>query len=207
MTEPTPIPELLEELFTEADLRIADYMKANDGEADGFVASDFVAVHETLARLVAAGIPLGGSFCEWGSGFGVVAMIANHHGFDAHGIELQGDLVEAAEELSNDFDLEAIFVAGTFIPPEAKAREQADRFLWDDTGAADGHEALGVEIGEWDVVFAYPWPGEAWVVESVFEQGAASGALLITYEDGQGVRVREKMESGELRELDMEKQG
>lgn len=200
---PAPLPELIAELLVEADLRITDYLKEHDGEAEGFVASDFVAVYRALTELVASGAPPGGNFCEWGSGFGVIAMIASHVGFEAHGIELIPELAEAANELASDYDFDAEFVAGTFVPPDAEAREQSDRFLWDDGDADDGHEALGVDIAEWDVVFAYPWPGEAWLVESVFAEGAAPGALLVTFEDGSGVRVREKLETGELKEIEV----
>lgn len=201
--EPAPIPELIAELLVEADLRIADYLKDHEGEAEGFVASDFIAVFRALSDLIASGAPPGGNFCEWGSGFGVVAMIASHLGFEAHGIELQNELAEASIELAEDYGFDAEFVSGTFVPPEATAREESDRFLWDDSEAEDGHEALGVEVADWDVVFAYPWPGEAWLIESVFAEFAAPGALLVTYEDGSGVTVREKTESGELEPVEV----
>ena len=33
-----------------------------------------------------------------------------------------------------------------------------------------------------NAIFAYPWPGEEWVIARLFEKYAAEGALLLTYD-------------------------
>lgn len=48
------------------------------------------------------------------------------------------------------------------------------------------------EPDDWDVVFAYPWPGEEHVIERLFDRYAAAGALLVTYRTEKGTRVQRK---------------
>jgi predicted O-methyltransferase YrrM len=159
----------------------------------GFVPSDFSRVWPVLAALVERDLAPGRLFCEWGCGFGVVAGLAAKLGFAAHGIEIEPDLVREAQRLLADHRLDAKIVAGSFIPPggEALAEIRAE-MAWLVTGGADGHAALRRSADEWDVVFAYPWPGEEHVVERLFERYAAPRALLVTHRSEQGTRVQRK---------------
>ena len=47
-------------------------------------------------------------------------------------------------------------------------------------------------MDEFDLMFAFPWPGESGFFEAVFDAGAASGALLMTYRGRDGVNVVRK---------------
>jgi hypothetical protein len=67
-----------------------------------FVPSDYGATCPAASLLRAAP---GRLFCEWGSGFGVVACLAALLDFDACGIEIDEELVEAARQLAQAFDL------------------------------------------------------------------------------------------------------
>jgi hypothetical protein len=166
----------------------------------GFVPSDFATVWPVLAALAAGDLAPGRLFCEWGSGFGVVAGLAAKLGFDAHGIEIEGDLVDASRRLLAAHHLDVALACGSFIPRggEPLAVIKAE-MAWLLTGGADGHALLGHDADDWDVVFAYPWPGEEHVVEQLFERFAADGALLVTHRSEKGTRVQRKSGRGGIR--------
>jgi len=159
----------------------------------GFVPSDFDRLWPALAALQEQSLAHGTRFCEWGSGFGVVAGLAAKLGFDAHGIEIEGDLVAAARELLAAHGLSVKLTTGSFIPPggEGMARIKAE-MAWLLTEGADGHALLGREPTDWDVVFAYPWPGEEHVIERLFDRYARPGALLLTWRTEKGARLQRK---------------
>jgi hypothetical protein len=46
---------------------------------------------------------------------------------------------------------------------------------------------------DFDIIFAYPWPDEAQVVDDLFDRYAAAGAVLLTYEGGADFRLRRKI--------------
>lgn len=66
-------------------------------------------------------------------------------------------------------------------------------FAWLDTDAPSAYDDLGVDVDDFDVLFAYPWPGEEDVVVDLFERYAAVGALLVTYQGVEAVHVRRKV--------------
>jgi hypothetical protein len=46
---------------------------------------------------------------------------------------------------------------------------------------------------DFDVVFAYPWPGEEQVIFDLFAGSTAVGALLLTYHGLEGLRLHRKV--------------
>ena len=155
----------------------------------GFVPSDFARIYKALAALSSLDLA-GNHFCEWGSGFGVVSCLAAMLGFDACGIEIEDALVEASQQLADDFELPVEFLRGSFIPHGAFA--DRGTYSWLKTCEASGHDDPGVTPDECDLIFAYPWPDEETVIEELFERFAADGALLLTYHDIQPLRLRQK---------------
>ena len=137
--------------------------------------------------MAAAEAAPGHRFCEWGSGFGVVACLAAMLGFEATGIEIEADLVDAARELAEDFDVSAEFIRGSFLP---EGTDLMGRFAW--FGTDEGHDDPGLVPDDFDVIFAYPWPDEEGMIEALFEKHAADGAVLITYHGMDGLRLRRK---------------
>jgi predicted O-methyltransferase YrrM len=132
-------------------------------------------------------------FCEWGSGFGVVAMLASIAGFDACGIEIEPDLVAEARSLARDLGIDADFLPGSFLPEGSEhLADRTEEFAWLRSDAASAYEDLGLDPEDFDVVFAYPWPGEEHVLLHLFDRTAADGALLVTYQGAEGVRIRRK---------------
>lgn len=194
-------PSIVTLLLREADTRIQEHVRQRRGHGRGFVASDFTFINAVLERILAEGLPRGPLFCEWGSGFGVVAMLASMHGFDACGIETQSELVEAAETLAEDFDCDVRFAHGSFVTPCGEELTETAENSWWHTGARSAYEDLDIDVEDFDVFFAYPWPGEESLFDALFTQCASIGAILLTYHDAAGVLVQRKTESADALEI------
>jgi hypothetical protein len=185
------VPHAVRTFLQEADLRIERFQMTS--RAPGFVPSDYVGAFGVLRAIAATNIAPGSRFCEWGSGFGVVAALAAMLDFDACGIEIDDELVDAARSLAEDFEVPVGFVRDSFIPPGGE--DCADiplTFAWLTPDAGRAAEELGLAVDDFDVIFAYPWPDEEHVIYDLFGRYAAVGALLVTYHGGEGFRVRRK---------------
>ena len=162
-----------------------------------FVGSDFALAYAALSHLEASVLVPGDQFCEWGSGLGVVCCLAAMTGFRAFGVEASGRLVRGARRLAADFDLPAAFARGSYIPRGAGARLLAGReFAWLSRSGRCGRGALGMSPDEFDLIYAYPWPDEQWLVEELFDAHARPGALLLTYHGERGLWLRRKGGAG-----------
>ena len=196
---PAPLPGDVSDLLSVADERIAQFLEdQRDRVVPGFVPSDFVRVYEALRAIRRNVLAPGNLFCEWGSGLGVVTILAAKLGFCACGIELEAELVEGARGLANEFGAEVEFVCGTLIPSGGEG--YADRTMeaaWLGMGGADAYEELELDACDFDVIFAYPWPGDEDVIEGLFEEYAAAGAWLLTFHGMEDLRLRRKSEPGE----------
>lgn len=186
----TTLPGDVRSFLREADRRIARFLR--EGHVPAFVPSDFPRAYRTLRALSEAGVAPGGLFCEWGSGFGVVACLAALLDFDACGIEVEGQLVDAAQELADDFGLPVEFAHGSFLPAGFDACASGRQFAWLTTDADSGHRALELGPDDFDVIFAYPWPDEESLTAALFERWGRVGAVLVTYHSGDELRVRRK---------------
>ena len=185
------IPADVRAFLHEADRRIEEFQQ--HARVPGFVPSDFARTYQVLRAVGSSNLTPGNLFCEWGSGFGVVACLAALLGFDACGIEIEGELVDAAQQLADDFELPVEFIRGSFIPRGGEACVQRDdEFAWLTTDGGNTHEELGLAPDTLDVIFAYPWPDEERVTGVLFERYAAVGAVLVTYHGGEDFRLRRK---------------
>ena len=114
--------------------------------------------------------------------------------FDACGIEIECDLVDAAQELADEHELPVEFVCGSFIPVGGEdVADHVGDFAWLRTDAPSAYDELGLDPQDFDVIFAYPWPGEEDTVIELFDRYAAVGALLVTYQGRDDVHVRRKV--------------
>ncbi len=181
----------------EVDERIHWFIEERkDHPIRNFVPSDFKVVYAALRTLTETGLAPGNWLCEWGCGFGVVACLAAMLEFNTCGIEIEPDLHEAAETLADDFGLPVEFACGTYIPPGAEAlTEVVDEDVEITPGGQNAYEDLRLDPDDFDIVFAYPWPGEEWLVEKLFERYAVVGAILMTYNGKDGVRLQRKVRS------------
>ncbi|MFV1965181.1 MAG: hypothetical protein ACC628_07130 [Pirellulaceae bacterium] len=196
------LPDDVVAFLREADLRVRQFVRNSPIRLTGFVPSDFVTVYRALRAISEANLAPGNSLCEWGSGFGAVASLAAMLEFSVCGIEIERGLVDASRRLADDFGLPVEFVHGSFVPSGAEAyveeayADNNDGSFWLVTDADDAYDELGLDPDDFDVVFAYPWPGEECLIASLFEEYAAEGALLLMYNQFDSVCLRRKVGKG-----------
>lgn len=160
-----------------------DYCQDRAGEFHRVIPADHAAAIEALAAERARAH----TFLELGSATGVITIIADLLGFEAYGIEIEPDLVEISEDLAARVGSGATFVEGSFVPPDY--RDQVDLLMSDymtPTEGADAYAEIGLDIADFDLVYAYPWPGEEdWLIELVRRHGGPRTRLMIyTVRDG-----------------------
>ncbi len=193
--KPTALPSHVVSFLEEADRRIDHFLVHQiDAPVPGFVPSDFPSVYHVLHALREAQLAPGDRFCEWGSGFGVVASLAGIVGFEAYGIEINEELHAASEELAEDFDVAVEFAHGSFLPEGADQEftETLSEVNWLETIGESGYDLLELDPDDFDVIYAFPWPGEQHIIANLFERYAAVGALLITYQEQGEIFIRRK---------------
>lgn len=159
-----------------------------------FHSSNFTMVHHALAEIVDRNwAQQNARLLEWGSGLGVVSCLWSRRGGPACGIEADRELTVLARKLAAAFSLDARFVCGNFMPPEAwslvDSLDDPARLTRD---GPCGYELLDAALDQFAIVFAYPWPGERRLIEDVFDQFAAPGALLLSFHGGDELRLQRK---------------
>ena len=197
-TDTLGLNDTVSELIRAAGDRVARFLEEQPCQPTGFVPSEPSLVFRTLQTLVESDLLQGKSFCEWGSGFGTATCLAATLGLEAVGIEVEADLINASRTLASDFGLSAEFVQGTFVPANERASSEEaftdniGRYPWLRNQADCAYEKLGRDLTTFDVVFVYPWPGEEYFVEQLFNAAAADDALLLMYSDDATISARRK---------------
>ena len=151
----------------------------------GYVSSDFLAVYNLLARLRERAF----TFLEWGSGLGVITIMASRMGYDAYGIESEEELVDHSRDFAEKYGPEAQFAHGSFIPTD---------FVWD-PGEVEvfrtvidlpgGYDDLDMEIRDFDLVFGFPWPTEHMLFHKIMQDYCHPGAMFLTFDATEGPRL------------------
>ena len=188
------IPADVTQLLTDAKQRIDTLEDKSRAAMPAFVPSDFALVYRGLAEIESARLATGRRFVEWGSGIGAITCLAMSLGLDAVGIEIEQKLVDIAEELAAKHAIATQFVCGSFVPCgwESDVVWGTD-VAWLTTDGPDAYCELELEPDDFDIIFAYPWPGEEQVIFDLFTDCAAMGALLLTYHGIEGVRLQRKV--------------
>jgi len=192
MSDPLPAaPSEVAAFISDAQSRIDAFIESHLSEpVMAFVPSNFSLVYGALRQIADLHLAPGRLLCEWGSGAGVVTCLAEMVGFDACGIEFDADLVALSEQLADDYSLKSGFYRGNLVPHAGQGiAERVDEFEWLAVGGPDPYDQMDLDIDDFDVIFAYPWPGEQGVVEELFDRFAADGALLATYNGTEGIRL------------------
>jgi hypothetical protein len=199
----TALPADVEAFIEEATRRIDLYFASQSKKlrVPRFVVSDAREAYRVLRAVREEHLALGHKFCEWGSGFGVITSLASMLGFDACGIEIEESLVDHARQLAADFHLDSRFVCGSYIPEEYdySSDDIGNTVALSESTPLPSELARGVRvfdddaIEECDVIYVFPWPGEAELVEELFDSRAAAGALLVTYDQQDGVIVQRRV--------------
>jgi predicted O-methyltransferase YrrM len=185
MSEPRIAPAVLDNLLA-AGTRLWNEFQILAGRRHHlFVPCDHRDAYEALLPLCSRTT----SFLEFGSAAGVVTIMADLLGMEAYGIEIEPWLVQRSAELATRFHSGATFAEGSFVPPEYQKEIEhlaSDRITPTDGAAA--FDELGLELTDFDLVFAYPWPGEEeWLFE-LMRRHARPDAILLTYDAQEGYR-------------------
>jgi hypothetical protein len=132
------------------------------------------------------------TFLEWGSATGVIAITADLLGFEAYGIEIDASLVDMADDLARRHGSSARFAAGSLLPDGYEWRSPSGdpRLGTIETGES-GYAKLGRPLDEFDLVYGYPWAGEAGMMLDIMERCGGDGARLLINRGREGVQVHE----------------
>ena len=174
--------------------RIDTFMADDNSVTENFVTCDFYLLDQSLTWIEQNHLLTGRRFCELGSGFGVATMLASLQGMESVGIEIESNLVEQASELAEMLDLPAEFYCGSFVPHDISGLVELGRDVEHvETHEGEVYEEIGLGLDDFDLFFAFPWPGEHTFFEAVFEAGAAANSLLLTYRGRNGMHLVRKM--------------
>ncbi len=161
-------------------------------EFGGFVSADYLEIYHELVQLQGQVATV----LEWGSGLGVVTIMASRLGFEAYGIEVEPLLVERSQAIAEKYGPEAQFAAGSFIP---------DHYQWDtemvgnpsrtdfDTRAA--YEDLDMELRDFDLVYAYPWPDEHALYLDIMRTCGGERSLFLSYDAREGATLSRNLQN------------
>ncbi|MCP5489172.1 MAG: hypothetical protein H7A43_11060 [Verrucomicrobia bacterium] len=191
--DPTVTGTAAETFIREAESRIEAFRIARANRPiRHFIPSDYRAVYAALQYLAGGDLLTGANFCEWGSGFGVVTGLAVMEGLTATGIEIEPDLIAASKGLLQDFEIDCLLLTGSYLPTGYGLYYDSvgdSRQLVADGSSNPVYDREGIEVSDFDLVFVYPWPGEAQMVEDLFEATAVDGAILLIYQGHQDLQA------------------
>ncbi len=152
----------------------------------GYVSADYKAVFASLASLRGRVFTV----LEWGSGLGIVTIMASRMGFAAYGIEAEADLVGYAEQFAAAYGPGARFTHGSFIP---------DDYEWQPTGGEDicrtvidapcGYDGFDMDLRDFDLVYAYPWPDEHALYHDIIREYGRRDTLFLSYDAREGMNL------------------
>lgn len=188
-----PIADTASRLIDDANDRIEAFMLADHEVIENFVTCDFHLLEQALQWLEQNHLLTGNRFCELGSGFGVGAMLASLRGMEAVGIEIESVLVQQSSDLATVLGNAAEFYCGSFVPRDVAGLSQWARDIKNVvTDEGDVYEEIGLAMDDFDLFFAFPWPGEHTFFENVVDACGADGALLLTYRGREGMNLVRK---------------
>jgi hypothetical protein len=179
MTEQSIKPAVLNKLL-KAGTRLWNEFQILAGDRYHlFVPCDQRDAYEELRKLSSRAT----SFLEFGSAAGVVTIMADLLGMEAYGIEIEPWLVEQSAQLATKFDSSATFAEGSFVPPEYQGEtKHLDSERITPTDGACAFDEIGLELTDFDLIFAYPWPGEEEWLYELMRRHARPDAILLTYD-------------------------
>lgn len=180
-----------------AESHVESFRDELQEDIPSFICCDFRMVARALQWMRDEYVAPGDNFCEWGCGLGVVTSLAQLVGFDALGIEIEPSLCDAAGKLARAAGIRSTFFNGSFLPHEAEghvddAYIQGDGSFMQRTIRDETFERWDGEMSEFDALFVYPWPDDEDMIESIFEEFAAEGAVLLTYRATKEVYLHRK---------------
>ena len=166
-----PVPRFVDCFIRDAEDRAEEF---GDRAGNGlFVPGDYRYAFQILQWLLRTrAVGQGAAFLEWGSGQGMVTILAALLGYDAVGVEIDEALVKESRELASRYGVRARFEHGSYD----EARPGLKVF------SAKRRAA----------VYVYPWPGEEPSFLRRFDDAADAGAFLLMCLGPEDVRVYRK---------------
>jgi len=148
-----------------------------------FVPAEYDRVLVALTALRRPGL----RFLEFGSATGIVTVMADLLGYEACGIEIDESLVTLARATAERYASRARFAAGSFLPQGYVWRpHHSDGRLGTVGEGVSGYLELGMPLGDFDLVFAYPWHGEEdMMMDLLRDHGAPDAGLLLQRVSGE----------------------
>ena len=166
-----PVPRFVDCFIRDAEDRAEAF-----GERPGkglFVPGDYRYAFQILQWLLRTkATAKGAAFLEWGSGQGMVAILAALLGYDAVGVEIDEALVAESRELARRYGVHARFEHGSYDP------------------ATKGMKVF--TANKRAAVYVYPWPGEEVVFLRRFDETASAGAFLLMCLGPEDIRAYRK---------------
>jgi len=177
------IPAATERILVDADQALQAYWDQwHKQPIEQYVACDFRDVWRAMSQLTESKLARGNTFCEWGCGFGIVTGLASQLGWEAVGIEAEAFLVEQAKRFLQRNQLAGEVLHGNFLPPgsERLARSQSDHAsLFHQVENA--YEKHDLQLDDYALIFAYPWPGEHHFLQEVFRCYGGEDSLMLMF--------------------------
>ncbi|MHC5063529.1 MAG: methyltransferase domain-containing protein [Planctomycetota bacterium] len=176
----------MEALAAAGRATFAEFVAESDNLYHPLVHADYLEVARALTHLRSDA----DRFLEWGSGVGTISIMADLLGYDAVGIEIDSRLIERAEDLAREFHSEVVFVQGSFVPEEFQ--EEPDFQSAEFIASGDGSSAyaqLGDKLSDFDLIYAFPWPGEEQLHIDIMRRHARADALLLLYASRDGLQI------------------
>lgn len=170
---PVHLPHHVEILLQQTAEAMEDWQ--GNRENHTFVPADYVLVFDALCALRPRMTVPKPYFLEWGSGVGIVTLLAATLGWSASGIELQPGLVRESRSIARMFDIPATFINGSFFPQDKEA--------------VDNLEEICRKV---NLLYVYPWPDQELEIFDLFDRIAKPGTFLLTYYGTEDVRVFRK---------------
>ena len=166
-----PVPHYVDCFIRDAENRSEEVdFRAGKGL---FVPGDYRYAFQLLQWLLRTGTAAkGAAFLEWGSGLGMVAVLAALLGYEASGVEIDEKLVQESRGLAARYDARVRFEHGTY------------------DGSAPGLKVLTARKRA--VVYVYPWPGEEPKFLQLFAGTADTGAHLLMCLGPEDIRIYRK---------------
>lgn len=151
-----------------------------------YVPADYQKVLDSLRRLQGKCA----TFLEWGSGLGVVTIMASRMGFEAYGLEVSSDLIRHSRLLAGQFAPGAKFVQGSFIPDAYPWNPKLDEDgCRTDFESSDGYGEMDMRLDDFDLIYAYPWPHEHTLFRDIVRKHGRPGAIFLTFDIREGMQL------------------
>ena len=159
--------------FVDCFIRDAEDRAEELGDRAGrglFVPGDYRYAFQVLQWLLATRmVSRGAAFLEWGSGLGMVAILASLLGYEAGGVEIDEALVKESRELAARYGARVRFEHGSYEPGKAGLKV--------------------ITAAKRAVVYGYPWPGEESGFLQRFADTADAGTFLLMCLGPEDIRV------------------